>query len=155
ASPVVSPTAVLGVGDAAVSVGVDAVSVLLLVLLSWLLPPHPTSRAYVVAAITRRPPRSASGRAFPGVAKRLGSITPQDSTGLWALQHRASRFVMSRATWSSEALRPKKDGPEVADVVSSVRSLRPPSFEKTVNDRVKLHDPPDFVDRAYLVFCET
>src|SRR5262249_31149100 len=58
----------------------------LLVLLSWLFPPHPTSRAYVVAAITRRPPRSASGRAFPGVAKRVGSITPQDSTGLWPLQ---------------------------------------------------------------------
>src|SRR5262249_5167500 len=40
-------------------------------------------------------------------------------------------------------------------VVSSVRRLRPSSFEKTVNDRVKLHHSPDFVDRAYLVFCET
>ena len=83
-----------------------------------------------------------------------------DSTALIRLQQVGGglRVAASRRGFRlARAETTKKDGPEVADGVSSVRLLRPSSFERTMNDRVKLHHSPDFVDRAYLVFlmnCE-
>src|SRR5512143_3942886 len=70
AKAVVSDGAVLTAG----ADDVEEVSVVVLLVLSWLFPPQPTSRACVVAAKTRRPPRSASGRAFPCAAERLVSM---------------------------------------------------------------------------------
>jgi len=46
----------------------------------------------------------------------------------------------------------QKDGAGSSNRVSAVRHPRPSLLGKTMNDRVKLHHPPDFVDRAYLVF---